>query len=111
MLHAFADMDEQIQPLADREPLAIAIAGDGLASNVFHDEIRTAQICGARVEHPRDRGVVHERQGLALRLEAGDDLCGVKAGFDDLEGDVAADRPLLLRQPDLAHSPFANAFE
>ena len=43
---------------------------------------------GAGVEHPGDAGVVHQREGLALGLEAGHDLLGVHARLDDLQGDA-----------------------
>ena len=52
--------------------------------------------------------MVHERQCLALGLEAGDHLAGVHSGLDDLERDPAADGRLLLGHVDDAHSPFAD---
>ncbi len=65
----------------------------------------------AGVEDPGDVLVVHHRQGLALGLEAGDDLAAVHAGLDDLERDLAADRLLLLGHVDDAHAPFADLLE
>ena len=52
--------------------------------------------------------MIHQGQGLALGLEAGDDLAAVHAGLDDLEGDLAADRLLLLGHVDDAHAAFAD---
>ena len=49
--------------------------------------------------------MVHQGQRLPLGLEAGDDLPGVHARLDDLEGHLAADRLLLLgheHQPEAA---------
>lgn len=55
--------------------------------------------------------VVHQRQGLTLGLEAGDDLARVHARLDQLERDAAMDRRELLREPHLTHPARANAFE
>ena len=52
--------------------------------------------------------VVHQGQGLALGLEAGDHLAGIHPGLDDLERDPAPDRLLLLGHVDGAHAPFAD---
>jgi hypothetical protein len=35
--------------------------------------------------------MVHEREGLPFRFEAGDDLASTNAGADELERDLAAD--------------------
>ena len=48
------------------------------------------------------------RQRLALGLEARDDLLGVHAQLDDLEGHPAADRLLLLGHIDHAAAAFAD---
>ena len=55
--------------------------------------------------------MVHQRQGLPLGLEAGDDLLGVHAQLDDLEGDLRRDRLGLLGQADLAHAAFAELLQ
>ena len=70
----------------------VAVVGDRHALDQLHDEVGAAGVGGAGVEHPGDVGVVHQRQGLALGLEPGDDLPGVHARLDDLQGDLAADR-------------------
>ena len=46
----------------------------GTPVDQLHDEVGPAGVGGAGVEDPGDVGVVHQRQGLALGLEAGDDL-------------------------------------
>ena len=56
-------------------------------------------------------GMVHDRQGLAFGLEAGDDLAGVHARLDDLQRHLASDRLLLLGHEDGAHAPFADLLE
>ena len=51
----------------------------GHALDQLHDEVGPAVVGRAGVEHPGDVGVVHQRQGLPLGLEAGDDLAAVHA--------------------------------
>ena len=70
-----------------RELVLVAVLGDRDALDQLHDEVRPARVGGACVEHPGDVRVVHHGQGLPLGLEAGDDLAGVHARLDDLEGD------------------------
>ena len=64
----------------------------------------------ASIEHLGDVGVVHQRQSLAFGFEPGQDLRGVHAGFDELDGDFAFDRLLLFGHPDRPHAPFADRF-
>ncbi len=55
--------------------------------------------------------MIHQGQGLPLGLEAGDDLLGVHAGFDELDGDQSLDRLGLLGHPDRAHAAFADRLD
>jgi hypothetical protein len=89
VLHRLADADEQLQPLPRREPALVAELGDGDAAHQLHDEVGPAGDGGAGVGDLGDVRVVHEGQGLALGLEAGDDLAGVHARLEHLEGDIA----------------------
>jgi hypothetical protein len=84
VLNGLADGDEQLQALLGREMLLVTVAGDGDALDKLHDEVRAAAIRGAGIEHLGDVRVIHDRQGLPLLLEAGNDLGGVHAGLDDL---------------------------
>ena len=43
VLHGPADQDEQLQPLADRELLAVAVLGDRDAADQLHDEVGAAR--------------------------------------------------------------------
>jgi hypothetical protein len=52
--------------------------------------------------------VVHQRQRLPLGLETCDDLAGIHAGLDDLQGHAAADRLGLLGDEDQAHAALAD---
>ena len=111
VLDRLADRDEQLQPLARRELVVVAVLGDRHAVDQLHDEVGPAAVGRAGVEHLGDVRVVHHRQGLPLGLEAGDDLRAVHARLDDLEGDLAADRLLLLGHVDDAHAAFADLLQ
>ena len=111
VLDGLADRHEELQPLADRQVQLIAVLGDGDALDQLHDEVRPAFGRRAGVEDLGDIGMVHQGQGLALRLEAAQDLRGVHARFDDLEGDAAFDRLGLLGHPDGAHAALAQLLQ
>ena len=53
--------------------------------------------------------MLHERERLALGLEARDEVTGVHAHLDQLDGDAAAHRLALLGFPHLAHAALADA--
>ena len=91
VVHRPAELEEHLEALADRQAAAVAEGGDRLARRQVHHEVGAASLRGARVQNPRDRGVLHEREGLPLRLEPRDDLPGVHPQLDHLHGDVAAD--------------------
>ena len=55
--------------------------------------------------------MIHQRQHLPLDLEAGDDLPGVHAGLDDLQGDLAPDRLGLLSHENDAHPALADLLQ
>ena len=103
-----AHRDEQLEPMPGREPLPVAVLVDRDAVDQLHHEVRPAGVGGAGVEDPGDAGVVHQGQGLALGLEAGDDLLGIHARLDDLQRDLAMDGPLLLGEEDDAHAALAE---
>ena len=54
--------------------------------------------------------MIHNRQGLTLVLEAGDDLLRVHAELDDLEGDFAPDRLSLYGEIHHAAAALAEHF-
>jgi hypothetical protein len=70
------------------------VTGTPLTSS--HDEVGPPGVVGPGVEHLGDVRVVHQGQRLPLGLEPCDDLGRVHARLDQLQGDLAADRPLLL---------------
>ena len=90
VLHGVADLDEQFQPLVDGQVVLVAIRGDWDAADQFHHEVGAARVGRPGIEHAGDVRVVHQRQGLPLGFEPGDDLPGIHARLDDLERDAAA---------------------
>ena len=55
--------------------------------------------------------MIHHRQGLPLRLEAGDDLFGVHAQLDDLQRDTSPHRLGLLGDINHATAAFAELLQ
>ncbi len=68
-------------------------------------------LVGAGVVDLGDVRVVHQREGLPLRLEAGQHRLRVHAGLDQLDGHQPLDRLPLLRHPDGAHAAVADLFQ
>ncbi len=90
--------------------LAIIVERDAL--HQFHDEKRGAVVGGARVEQPGDVRGVHERDGLPLCLEAGENCFRLPAfGANKLDGNLAFDRFGLVGHPNGAHAAFADFLE
>lgn len=108
VLHATQYVEEQSQPCRHVERAAVAVVGQPGAAHRLHHDVRPTLVGGPRVEHPRDRRVIHQRQGGALAGEAPQDGVGIHAPLDDLEGDLAAQRRLLHGQVDLTHPALAK---
>ena len=111
MLDCGADGEKQVESLLGAQLVLVAIAGDRDAFDQFHHEVRLAGVGCARFEHFGDVGMVHQRQGLALGLEAGDDLPGIHAGLDDFQRHFALDRLGLFGHINCAHAPFADLLQ
>jgi hypothetical protein len=108
VLHSLADLAEQLQPLAAGQPVPVAEVGDRQAADVLHHEVGPPVEGGARVEHLGDGGVIHPRQSLSLGLEAREELPGLHAPLEELEGDPAPERFDLLGEPHLAETSLAD---
>ena len=108
VLHGLADGDEQLQPAAERQSLLVAEPGDRLALDQLHDEVGPARVGRPGIEHPGDVRVIHQRQGLLLGLEAGDDLCESMPGLISFSADGALDRLGLLGEEHGSHAPLAD---
>ena len=108
VLNGVADLDEEIQPLACGKLLLIAIVGDLYAPHQFHHEIWPASVSRARIEHFGNVRMIHQRQGLALGFEAANDTASVHAELDNFEGDLSADRLLLLGHIDDSAAALAD---
>ena len=111
VLHAGADLLEQVDALLERQLVAVAVVRDGDALHVFHRKPRLPRRREPRVEHLRDRRVLHQRERLALRLEARDHGLAVHAELDDLDRGAAADGFFLLGEVDGAHAALADHVE
>ena len=98
VLHGLADVDEQLQPLARRQLVLdrrYSVIGTPRTSSItkYGRPVSVAPASSTLAMF----GMVHQRQGLPLGLEAGDDLPGVHARLDDLQRHLAADRLLPAR--------------
>ena len=104
-------MAEQAQPLADVQLVLVAERGDGHAADQLHDEVRPSRGGRTAVEDAGDVRVVHERQRLPLRLEAGHHLARVHARLEDFQGHLAANRLLLFGHEDDAKAALADLLQ
>src|SRR5262249_14745799 len=111
VLNGLTDRNEQLQALAYRQVIVVAVLGDGNAMDQLHDKKRPTVVGGAGVKDPGNVLVVHHGQRLTLGLEAGDDLGTVHARLDDLEGNAAMDGFMLLGHVDYAESAFADLLQ
>jgi hypothetical protein len=103
-----ADRHEQLQPLAGSQTAFVAVAGDGRSLDHLHQEVELAALRSAAIADTGNVRVVHYDQGGPFGFEVGDDLAGVDASLDDLEGDSVAQGLLVLGNPDGAHDALAS---
>jgi hypothetical protein len=111
VLHAAAHFAEQLEPRLDAEPPFVAVARDRDARHVLHREERPAVVGCAGIEDARDVRMREHRERLALELEARDHLARAHAELEELQGDLAPHRRLLLGEIHLAHRALAEPFE
>ncbi len=108
VLNRAAHREKKFQPLANRDPIAIAVLREWHAFDVLHHEERPALGRGARIEDPCDVRVVHHRQRLTLVGEAGQHLAGVHSEFHYFERHAPANGFALFGQVHGAHTAFAQ---
>jgi hypothetical protein len=108
MLHRATYGQKELQSLARRETLLVAVLSNRDTSHQLHDEERTAALRGPGVEHPRYVGVVHECQRLPFCFEAGDNLASLYSGFNDLQRDTPLHGMCLFGHEDHAHASLAD---
>src|SRR6266404_3881176 len=108
VLNRLGDLDEQLEPLLGGKSVLVAVVGNLDPTHQLHDEVRAAGFACAGVQDFGNVRMVHQRQRLAFGLKASDDLPGVHAQLDDLEGDPAVDRLLLFSHIDHTAAALAN---
>ena len=108
VLRARAHAIEELQPRGEAEAALVAEAGDGLAVDVLHGEVRPAIRRRAGIEDPSDIWMRQQRERITLELEARHDVSGGKPELQDLEPHPAAHRGFLLREVHLTHGAFAE---
>jgi hypothetical protein len=55
--------------------------------------------------------MLHHGKGLTLGIQASQNLSGVHAQFDQLEGDASVNRLRLFGEPNLTHTTFPKELE
>lgn len=111
VLNGLANLNKELQALADGQMALIATTGDRDAAHQRHHEIRPATFGRAGVQHLGDAGMVHQCQGLSLRLKTRHDLLGIHAEFDDLKGDAASYRLCLFGEVNGPEASFADLLQ
>ena len=86
VLHRRAHPLEQPEPLGDGELALVAVAIDGHALHVLHDEVGQPLLGGAAVQEPGDVGVLQPGEDLPFAPEEAEDLLAVRAA-DHLQRD------------------------
>ena len=111
VLDGVADVDKQLQPLADGQLVFVTVLRDRNALDQFHRKERPTAVGGAGIQDVGDIGMVHHRQRLPLGLEPCDHLPRVHSRLDDLQRHPPLDRLGLLGHVDDAHAAFAELLQ
>ena len=94
------------------QPVGVGVFGNRPALDVLHHEVGAAVVAYAAVVQPGDVGMLQGGEDLALVAKAAQDLVGVHATLDQLDGDPLLE--LLVRavgQVDGAHAAPADLLE
>ena len=111
VLNRVAKLNEQSQPFFEGGLIRCAIFRDLDSPNQLHHEVRTARWRCPAVKHPRNAGMIHERQRLTFRFKSGHHALGVHAQLDHLERNMAPNRFALLSPIDNPESALADLFQ
>jgi hypothetical protein len=74
VLHSLADRDKQLQSFLQRESRLVAVLRQWHAFDVFHGEEGAPLFRDTPIEDFGDVGMIHQCQGLAFGIEAGQHL-------------------------------------
>lgn len=88
VLHGGADGREELEALAERGAVAVAMDVERHAVDVLHDEVGEPLVGHAAVEQRADVRVVQPGEDLALAAEAAQHAVGRRAPADQLDGDA-----------------------
>src|SRR5262249_363815 len=91
--------------------VSVAEARDRRALDQLHDEVGPTADRLAAVEYLGNVGMLHEREGLTLGLEAGYHPARVHAGFEDFQADLPTNGLLLFGDEDQPHAAFADLLQ
>ena len=69
ILHRRADLNEQLEALANEQGAAVAIRVDGFAIDVFHHEIGRSVLEIAAVDQSRDRRMIERGEDMPLAVQ------------------------------------------
>src|SRR3954464_5502365 len=72
VVHALAGLSEQFKACFGIKLMFVTVRRNRLTGDVFHHEIRATLVGNAPVEYTRYVWMIHQRQRLTLRVEAGE---------------------------------------
>ena len=100
------------ESVLQRHVASAAVIGDRRSFHSLHHEVRPPVRGLARVEKPRDAGVLQARQDSSLARKTAQNLDGVHAALDELHRDFLFEPPVgALAEIDLAHTAPAERLD
>ena len=88
VLDGGADVDEQLESLAQVEPALVAVLIERLALDVLHDQVWLAIVRLAGIDQSRDVRMIQARENLPLGTEAHAEI-GCSCAIDYFDCDLA----------------------
>ena len=109
---AWQTVREQLQPLAERQAVLVAVLRDRHAADQLHHEVRPARLASRPASSTRAMfGWSISASACRSASKRAMTCAGVHARLDDLQRHLAADRLVLLGHEDHAHAPFADLLQ